>query len=296
MGECLAAGDFSGDAGGGVPVFDVIRPADVEEAVDALDAHPQATLLAGGTDLMVEVNFGRLRPAKVITLRRLEELRENSLRRLGAGVSFRTLESGPHKALAQIARTIGSPQIREAATLGGNIGTASPAGDALPFLAGLDARIELRSARGTRLVPWDEFFTGVKKTSRRPQEIITAVELPDDLPDRSEFAKIGQRNAMVISIVSACVFRWADGRTRVALGSVGPTPVRARRAEAMIEAAGPAPDEGALDEFARLASEEASPITDHRGTADYRRRAAGILARRLLERCLAAGRNGEGPG
>ncbi len=277
-------------------MLDMIRPADVGEAVEALDAHPQATLLAGGTDLMVEVNFGRLRPDRVIALRRLEELRENSPRRIGAGVTFRTLESGPHNALAQISRTIGSPQIREAATLGGNIGTASPAGDALPFLAGLDARIELRSAGGKRLVPWDEFFTGVKQTSRRPQELITAVELPEDLPDRSEFAKIGQRSAMVISIVSACVFRWSDGRTRAAFGSVGPVPVRARRAEEMIAAAGPAPGREALDEFARLAAEETSPITDHRGSADYRRRAAGILARRLLERCLSPGRNGEGPG
>ena len=281
-------------------MLEVIRPDSVREAVEALAAHPDAALLAGGTDLMVEVNFGRLRPAKVITLRRLGELRENSPRRIGAGVTFRALETGHHNALAQIARTIGSPQIREAATLGGNIGTASPAGDALPFLAGLDARIELRSASGARLLPWDEFFTGVKQTRRRPDELITAAELPADLPDRSEFAKIGQRSAMVISIVSACVFRWSDGRTRVALGSVGPTPVRARRAEEMISAEGPAPGAKALREFSRLAAEEAAPITDHRGTAEYRRRAAGVLARRLLERCLAAApgpaADGEGAG
>ena len=267
--------------------MEVIRPADVREAAEALAANPRAVPLAGGTDLMVEVNFGVIRPDTVVTLRRVEDLRGVSRRRIGAGVTFRRLESGDHNALAQLARTIGSPQIRAAGTIGGNIGTASPAGDALPFLAGLDARIELHSTAGTRRVRWDEFFTGVKRTSRAPTELITAVLLPDDLPDRQEFAKIGQRSAMVISIVSACVFRWRDGRTRVALGSVGPTPIRARRAEEMISSE-QHPGPAALDHFARLVSEEVRPITDHRGTDSYRRHASGVLARRLLERCLAS--------
>ena len=267
--------------------MEVIRPADIQEAVAALAAYPGAVPLAGGTDLMVEVNFGLLRPYAVITLRRIKELRGVTRRRIGAGVTFRSLESGDHNGLAQLARTIGSPQIRAAGTIGGNIGTASPAGDSLPFLAGLDADIELRSTAGTRRVRWDDFFTGVKQTSRRPGELITAVLLPEDLPDRQEFAKIGQRSAMVISIVSACVFRWRNGRIRVALGSVGPTPIRARRAEEMIsleQNPGPA----ALDQFARLVSEEVRPISDHRGTESYRRHASGVLARRLLERCLAS--------
>lgn len=267
--------------------MEVIRPAGIQNAVEALAADPDAVPLAGGTDLMVEVNFGIVRPRSVITLRRVKELQGVSRRRIGAGVTFRRLESGDHNALAQLARTIGSPQIRAAGTIGGNIGTASPAGDALPFLAGLDAEIELRSVDGTRKVRWDRFFTGVKRTSRRPTELITAVLLPDDLPDRQEFAKIGQRSAMVISMVSACVFRWHDGRTRVALGSVGPTPIRATRAEQMISSER-RPGPAALEEFARLVSEEVRPITDHRGTADYRRHASGVLARRLLERCLAS--------
>ena len=267
--------------------MEVIRPTDIAEAVRALAEYPRAVPLAGGTDLMVEVNAGRLRPDAVITLRKVAELRRCSRRRIGAGVTFRSLESGDHRALAQLARTIGSPQIRAAGTIGGNIGTASPAGDALPFLAGLDADIELRSTSGARRVRWDRFFTGVKRTSRRPDELITAVLLPDDLPDRQEFAKIGQRSAMVISIVSACVFRWRDGRTRVALGSVGPTPIRARRAEEMISGEED-PGPRRLDRFARLVSEEVRPITDHRGTDRYRRHASGVLARRLLERCLSS--------
>ncbi len=263
-----------------------IRPNDIREAAEALEAHPGAVALAGGTDLMVEVNFGMTRPDTVVTLRRLPELQEISRRRIGAGATFRRLESGDHNALAQLARTIGSPQIRAAGTIGGNIATASPAGDSLPFLAGLDAYIELYSTSGVRQVRWDDFFVGVKRTSRREDELITAVTLPEDLPDRQEFAKIGQRSAMVISVVSACVFRWRDGRTRVALGSVGPTPIRARQAEEMISSE-PNPGPTALEHFARLVSEEVVPITDHRGTASYRRYASGVLARRLLERCLA---------
>ncbi len=266
--------------------MEVIRPTEVDDVAVALAAHPDAVLLAGGTDLMVEVNFGLLRPDKVVTLRRLGDIQDLSRRRIGAGVTFRRLEAGDHQALAQLSRTVGSPQIRAAGTIGGNLATASPAGDSLPFLAGLDAEIELYSAAGTRRVRWDEFFTGVKQTDRRRGELITAALLPDDLPDRQEFAKIGQRSAMVISIVSACVFRWQDGRTRVALGSVGPAPVRARSAERMMSAERN-PSSAALDHFARLVSEEVRPITDHRSTRSYRRHAAGVLARRLLERCLA---------
>jgi CO/xanthine dehydrogenase FAD-binding subunit len=262
-------------------------PHDLDAALTALAADPSATLLAGGTDLMVEINAGHANPVHVIALRRIEELRTWEGNRIGAGVTYTRMERGPHQALAQLARTVGSPQIRNAGTIGGNLGTASPAGDSLPFLAALDARIELRGGDGARLVLWDEFLTGVKRTSRRPDELIVAAVLPDEVPHRQAFGKIGVRNAMVISIVSACVMRHDDGRTMVALGAVGPTPIRARRAEEMISAEA-APSEAAMAEFTRLVQEEVRPITDHRGTEAYRRHASGVLARRLLERCLAA--------
>ena len=134
--------------------------------------------------------------------------------------------------------------------------------------------------------PWDEFIVGVKRTSKADNELITAALLPEDVPDRQEFGKIGQRSAMVISMVCVTVLRWADGRTRVALGAVGPTPIRARRAEEMISAEAN-PSQAALEEFGRLVAEEVRQITDHRGTEEYRRHASGVLARRLLERCLA---------
>ena len=266
--------------------MEVLRPTDLSDALRALHDHPDATPLAGGTDLMVEVNFGYTRPTTVLLLRKLEELKEVTPTRIGAGVTFRTLEAGDLTALAQLARTVGSPQIRAAGTIGGNLATASPAGDALPFLAAIDADVEVQSVSGTRVVPWHEFIVGVKRTSKAADELITAAILPEDMPDRQEFAKIGQRSAMVISMVSACVLRWADGRTRVALGAVGPTPIRAGRAEEMISDE-MNPSEAALSEFARLVAEDVRPITDHRGTEEYRRHASGVLSRRLLERCLA---------
>ena len=266
--------------------MEVLRPTDLSDALTALHEHPNVTPLAGGTDLMVEVNFGWVRPETVFLLRKLDELKELSSTRIGSGVTFSTLESDGFRALAQLSRTVGSPQIRAAGTLGGNIATASPAGDALPFLAALDAGVELQSVSGTRVVPWDEFIVGVKRTSKADNELITAALLPEDVPDRQEFGKIGQRSAMVISMVCATVLRWADGRTRVALGAVGPTPIRARRAEEMMSAEAN-PSQAALEEFGRLVAEEVRQITDHRGTEEYRRHASGVLARRLLERCLA---------
>jgi CO/xanthine dehydrogenase FAD-binding subunit len=136
-------------------------------------------------------------------------------------------------------------------------------------------------------VPWNEFITGVKQTALAPDELIAAVVLPDNLPRAQEFAKIGTRSAMVIATVNCVVARWDDGRVAVALGSVGPTPIRARRAEELL-AEEPQPSEAVLAEFGRLVSEEVKPITDHRSTESYRRHASGVLARRLLERCLTA--------
>lgn len=263
----------------------VVRPHTLQQALEALEAMPDALPLAGGTDVMVELNLGYRSPQPMITLRRLEELTEIKPGWIGSGVRWSRLERGPYPGLAQAARTVGSPQIRNAGTLGGNLGTASPAGDGLPFLAALDAEIELASRAGTRRLRWDEFLVGVKKTARLPTELIMGVRLPHPGPPRQQFAKIGVRNAMVIAIVCACVVRDEDGATRVALGSVGPTPLRARRAEAMISGERH-PSPAALAEFQRLVAEEVRPITDHRSTAEYRRHASGVLARRLLERCL----------
>lgn len=263
--------------------MEIIRPDGLDEALAALAFMPDADLLAGGTDLMVEVNLAHHRPEQVIALRRVPELQEMSDRWIGAGVTFARLEQSPHAALAELARTVGSPQIRAAGTIGGNLGTASPAGDSHPWLAALDASVVLASADGRRTLRWDEFLLGPKRNARRPGELILGVELPDRLPTGQAFAKIGVRQAMVIATVSCCVVRFDDGETRVALGAVGPTVLRARTAEAFL-ADHPTPADDHLATFARLVADEVRPITDHRSTETYRRHAAGVLARRTLER------------
>lgn len=259
------------------------HPATIAEAASAVASG--ATPLAGGTDLMVEVNFRHTRPEHVVGLRRVDELTAWEGNRIGAGVTWRRLEREGPKALAEAARTVGSPQIRNAGTIGGNLATASPAGDGHPFLVAVDAAIELVSPSGSRLVPWKDFFTGVKKTAMSDDELISAVLLPESLPERQAFGKIGVRNAMVIATVCCVVTRDQEGTTTVGLGSVAPTPIRAGRAEEMISSiATPKPSD--LAEFQRLVTEEVRPITDHRSTEEYRRHASGVLARRLLERCL----------
>lgn len=267
--------------------MEISRPTSLCDALQAKAERPGADLLAGGTDLMVEVNFGHTRPKSVIALRRIDELAEIRDGYIGAGVTWARLETSEHRALAQLSRTVGSPQIRAAGTIGGNIGTSSPAGDGLPWLAAVDAEIEVASQeRGSRRIPWSDFFTGVKSNTLAADEVIVGAVIPEDVPSNQEFAKIGQRSAMVISTVSACVVRSDDGTVRVALGSVAPTPVRATKAEALI-AENRNPSETVLAEFAKTVSAEVSPITDHRSTESYRRHAAGVLARRLLERCLS---------
>lgn len=234
---------------------------------------------------MVEVNFGHRRPENVVGLRRIDELKEWDGNRIGAGVTWRRVERDGPKAYAQAARTVGSPQIRNAGTIGGNLGTASPAGDGHPFLAAVDASIEVASPSGRRLIPWNEFFVGPKRNGLEDGELITAVVLPERLPERHEFGKVGVRNAMVIATVCCVVTRDTDGTTTVAFGSVGPTPIRVPEAEEMISAEA-SPSETAIAEFGRLVSAGVRPISDHRSTEEYRRHASGVLARRLLERCL----------
>lgn len=260
------------------------RPEGLDEALAALAADPHATLLAGGTDLMVEVNLAHRRPTSVVALRRVPELRTFDRELIGAGVSWERMARGPLTALAQAARTVGSPQIRAAGTLGGNLGTASPAGDALPWLAALDAEVVLACAQGRRQLAWDAFLLGPGRTARRPGELIVGVALPADPPPHQAFAKVGVRQAMVIATVSCCVVRDAEGTTRVALGAVGPTVLRARRAEALVSGT-TRPSAAVLERFETLVREEIAPIDDHRASAAYRRHAAGVLARRTLERC-----------
>ena len=274
----------------------------IDEACASLAAHPDALVLAGGTDLMVEVNRGVRTIGHVVAVDRIPELRGWSLEgdradvlRLGAGTTCTDLAepalASLVPALAQAARTVGSPQIRNAATLGGNLATASPAGDTLPVLAALDAEIELQSAGGARRLPLDEFVTGVKANALIPGELITVIRVPV-LDGPQEFLKVGTRNAMVIAVTSLALVVDRPGRNvRVALGSVAPVPLRAVEAEVLVAERldfenMASPDSDLVDRFADLVADAARPIDDHRSSAAYRRHAVRVLARRAILRAF----------
>ncbi|HEY0519715.1 MAG TPA: FAD binding domain-containing protein [Ilumatobacteraceae bacterium] len=272
------------------------------EALGALADDPSAMVLAGGTDAMVEVNSGHRRPESVIAVGRIPELRTwshdvtESALRIGAAVTYAELEDEPFldwvPALSQAARTVGSPQIRHAATLGGNVATCSPAGDGLPVLAALDAVVHLMSADRTRSIPFLEFMTGPKRTVLAPGELIESISMPV-LRGWQGYAKVGVRNAMVISNAGACLALDDRGAVRLALGSVGPTIIRCTEAEAFAASIVDNDNRSVADpdviEFGRLAATAARPIDDHRSTAKYRRHAVDVLARRLLRRAFPNG-------
>jgi CO/xanthine dehydrogenase FAD-binding subunit len=274
--------------------MEVYAPTKLAEALELRAEHPEAVPVAGGTDLWVDLNFRRARPEALLDLSRLSELadwsREPELVFVGAGVTFARIarELSRVRPLAEAARSVGSPQIRNRATLGGNIGTASPAGDALPVLAAFDARIVVGSSRHTRTVAFYEFFVGPKRTSLAPDELILGVEWRLRQGPGS-FAKVGPRNAMVIAVAGVCVQLDPLARAvTIALGSVGPTVLRSPAAEAFAAGVVPWDDPGApvsraaLAELGRLAAVDARPIDDLRGTAAYRRHVVEILTRRVF--------------
>jgi CO/xanthine dehydrogenase FAD-binding subunit len=279
--------------------MEILRPDTWEEALQLKAEHPEARPIAGGTDLMVELNFDRTRPAEILDLTRVPELGEfvpeNGHLRVGAGVTYTRLiaELGDRlPGLAIASRTVGSPQIRNRGTVGGNLATASPAGDGLPPLFASDALVEVASLRGTRRIPVGEFVTGPKRNALADDELIAAFHIAPAAGPQ-QFSKIGTRNAMVIAVASLSLHLWPGERAvKACIGSAGPTPIRATEAEAFIagvldehglwESRGPI-DAAAVKEFGRLVEAGARPIDDVRGTAAYRHHALGVLGRRTLQ-------------
>jgi CO/xanthine dehydrogenase FAD-binding subunit len=277
--------------------MDFLRPGTLSEALALKAEHPRAVPIAGGTDVMVELNFDLRRPAALLDLSRLDELagweRVNGSVRLGATVPYARIINelgGLLPGLAMASRTVGSPQIRNRASVGGNLGSASPAGDAHPPLLAGRAMVELTSlARGARTLPAEEFFVGPKRSVLAPDELVTAVLMPP-APGPQQFAKVGTRNAMVIAVCSFAVALDPGNRAvGTGIGSAGPVPLRAPAAEAFAaaeladrwESRKPLPD-NVLARFGELVGAAARPIDDVRGTAAYRRHALSVLARRTL--------------
>jgi CO/xanthine dehydrogenase FAD-binding subunit len=263
--------------------MDVLRPTTLDEALRLRAEHPEARPIQGGTDVMVELNFDRARPEALLDLSRVDELRgwhrEDGRILLGAGLTYAALMQSELAAvlpaLAEAARTVGSPQIRNRGTIGGNLGTASPAGDALPPLLLEGAEVRLVSTRGERVLPLADFLLGPKRSALAADELIASVAVRPG-GHRQTFMKVGPRNAMVISVCSlALAVDREAGEIRATYGSAGPVVGLVR---------GPLAD---ADGFPALVSASCSPIDDVRGTAAYRRHALGVLAQRALERCLA---------
>jgi len=260
--------------------MDVLTPRTLDEALRLKAERPDAVPIQGGTDVMVELNFDRARPAALLNLNEVVELRgwrrEDGTLWLGAGLTYAEAMAGHVAellpALAEASRTVGGPQIRNRGTIGGNLGTASPAGDALPPLLVADASVKLVSVRGERWVPLHEFLVGPKRNLLAEDELIAGVSVAVE-ENRETFLKVGPRNAMVIAVVSLALR--VGEELRAAFGSAGPVPTLVRAAL----------DE--VDSFPQKVAEAANPIDDVRGTARYRRHALRVLTRRALERCLA---------
>jgi CO/xanthine dehydrogenase FAD-binding subunit len=259
---------------------EILTPRSLAAALDLKAEHPDALPIQGGTDVMVALNFDRARPEAVLNLNEVSELRgwrrENGSLRLGAGLTYAEAMdeelAALLPALAEASRTVGSPQIRNRGTIGGNLATSSPAGDAVPPLHVEGAEVECASVRGSRRIPLGDFVTGVKRNALEPDELIAAVWVePSGLPQT--FMKVGPRNAMVIAVCSLAVS--AGDELRASFGSAGPRPVLVR-----------APRSSAA-EFPELVAAAASPIDDVRGSAAYRRHALRVLAARALKRTLA---------
>jgi CO/xanthine dehydrogenase FAD-binding subunit len=259
---------------------DVLTPTTLDEALRLKAEQPGAWPIQGGTDVMVALNFDRARPVAMLNLNEVAELRgwsrENGALRLGSGLTYAEIEHGELRevlpALAEASRTVGSPQIRSRGTIGGNLGTSSPAGDAIPPLAIEGAEVECASVRGIRRIPLTDFVTGVKRNALEEDELITAVWLtPSGAPQT--FMKVGPRNAMVIAVVSLAVSGGDELRACFGSAATRPVVVTAPRDEA--------------ESFPERVAAAASPIDDVRGTERYRRHALRVLAERALQRVLA---------
>ncbi|MDG6927243.1 MAG: xanthine dehydrogenase family protein subunit M [Nitrososphaerota archaeon] len=278
--------------------YTVHSPQTLNEALGILkEKQSEVRLIAGGTDVMVLIKDGVLKEKELLNLSYLDELKyireDGNIIKVGALTTYRELEkssvvnlSAP--ILVDACKTIGATQIQNLGTLAGNLGNASPAGDSLPPLYVLNANVKLQSAESERIIPVSEFFLGPRKTKRAPNELITEITIEKAKPGLHYFfKKLGLREANAISLVSvACIVDLDKDKKinsiKLALGAVAPTVMRAVKSEKL--ATGRQLDLNLIDEIARGVSEEISPITDIRGSAEYRRRAAyGLVYEGLYE-------------
>ncbi len=287
--------------------FTYLAPSTLSEALGLLSEHRErAKVLAGGTDLMLLMQDGVFTPDYVIDIRRIPEL--NALDfdpqrglTLGAATTLRRIETSPvvlqkYPQLATGAREIGSVQIRNLGSAGGNLCTATPSGDIIPSLVSLEGTARIASARGERSVPLEAFFTGVRKTVLQPDELLVDLKIAAPPPRTSgSYIKLYTRPAMDLAIVGvAATVTLAPGdstiqKARICLGAVAPTPIRVREAEEIL--VGRAPTDDILMEAGQAAARAARPISDVRASADYRREQCDLMTRRAVRQAVERAKN-----
>ena len=282
--------------------FEYHAPRTLDEALQLLTAHGEkGRVLAGGTDLMLMMTDRVVAPEHVIDIKNVSELTQYEWSKdggltFGAATTFRKLETDGHvrerfAGLAEAASEVGSWQIRNMGTVGGNLCTASPSAEIAPILYALEAQAEIAGPKGKRTVPMTQFHTGVRRTVLTPGELLVGITIPAAKGKAgSHYIKLKEREKMDIAFVgvaSAVELEGNDGvvrSARIALGAVAPTPIRATEAEAKLK--GQRPTEELIAEAGRLAAQAAKPISDVRASAEYRREMVDVLTRRTLSHAL----------
>jgi CO/xanthine dehydrogenase FAD-binding subunit len=282
-----------------LPKFEYHEPKALDEALRLMgEIRSDGAVLAGGTDLLVNMKMGKTAPKHVVSLSRVEGLkgikREHGSLTLGACVTAGDLKDqeevkAEFNGLCQSAGSLGSPLIRNLATVGGNIVTARPAADLPPSLIAYGASVLLKKSEGERLIPLEQFFKGPGQTVKEPEEILCAIILNEPPPySGGGYVKLGVRNALEISLVNVAAFFALDGpsgpiqEARIVLGSVAPTPIRSASAEAVL--LGERPDDALFERAGAAAAQDAKPIDDFRASAEYRREMVRVFAKRALKR------------
>lgn len=270
--------------------FEYFAPASLEEAFDLLDRFgPEGKLFNGGTDVVIQLRDHLIAPKAVIDIKRIPGLKtltydpQGGLT-IGACMTMNEIGNDPqviayYPTLAKAALSVGSKQVRNRATCIGNIVNASPLADTSTPLLAHNAVVIARSREGERSIPLEEFFVFVRKTSLKPGEIVTAIQVPPAPGSRGEFTKISRRREVDLSTICATILKAEDG-WRVAYGSVAPTPIRLKKTEALLNE-GPLTD-AVIEKAVELARSEVSPIDDVRATKAYRLEVVGVVLARSL--------------
>lgn len=282
--------------------FEFANPSSLAEALGLLNQHQgKAKMIAGGTDLIVQMKQKLISPEQVINLLNVQELKvlekNGEELRIGALVKHAAMESSPlflegWEILASAAHKVGSPQIRNLGTIGGNLCNASPSADTAPPLLVLEGEVNLVNQRGNRRIPLENFFTGPGLTVLEQDEILKEIIIPKPPPNSScVYLKLGRRKSMDLALVSVAVLLTLNPNTgiceraRVALGSVSPTPIRAKDTEKFLE--GEKLDESVAKEVGERVQKECHPISDIRASAEYRREMVKIMCERAIRQSLS---------